>query len=66
MKFRLLVSVEKEKEKLNLLAPFLRPSLELSNAAFVINLKAVVNAPDAAKPHRKDCNIKNHRYQHHR
>lgn len=45
-------------EELNLLAPFRRPSLELSNAAFVINLKAEVNAPDAAKPARKDCNNK--------
>lgn len=47
-----------EKEKLNVLAPFRRPSLEFSNAAFVINLKAEVNAPDAANPVRKDCSNK--------
>lgn len=47
-----------EKEKLNLLAPFLKPSLELLNVAFVINLILDVNTPDAAKPARKDCNNK--------
>lgn len=41
-------------ENLHLLAPLRRPSLEFSNAAFVINLKAEVKAPDAAKPARKD------------
>lgn len=39
---------------LNILAPFRKPSLEFSNAAFVINLKPEVIAPDAAKPARKD------------
>jgi len=45
-------------EELNLLAPLRRPSGEFSNAAFVINLKADVRAPDAAEPARKDCNNK--------
>jgi len=40
--------------ELNLLAPLRRPFLEFSKAAFVINLKADVSAPDAAKPARKD------------
>lgn len=43
--------------ELNVLAPFRRPSLEFSKAAFVINLKAEVRAPDAAKPARKDWTI---------
>lgn len=47
---------KRTEEELNLLAPFRRPSLEFSNAAFVISLKAEVNAPDAAEPARKDCN----------
>lgn len=42
---------------MNIQAPLRRPSLELSNAAFVINLKAEVKAPDAAKPARKDWRI---------
>lgn len=41
----------------NILAPFRRPFADLSNAAFVINLKPDVSAPDAAKPAKKDCNI---------
>lgn len=49
--------------EMNLLAPLRRPSLEFSNAAFVINLKAEVSAPDAAKPARNDCNNKNRLYK---
>lgn len=37
------------------LAPLRRPFSELSKAAFVMNLKAEVKAPDAAKPTKKDC-----------
>ena len=42
---------------LNIIAPLRRPSLEFSNAAFVINLKPEVRSPDSAKTSRKD--IKN-------
>lgn len=39
------------------LAPLRRPLLDFSKAALVISLKAEVNAPDAAKPARKDLNM---------
>jgi len=39
----------------HILAPLRRPSWELSKAAFVMNLKAEVIAPDAAKPAKNDC-----------
>jgi hypothetical protein len=38
----------------DVLAPFRRPFCESSNAAFVINLKADVRTPDAARPAKKD------------
>lgn len=46
---------------LNLLAPLRSPSLEFSNAALVISLKAEVNTPDAANPPRKDCDNKRYK-----
>lgn len=46
--------VKQVSKQLNILAPLRRPSLEFSNAAFVISLKAEVRVPDVAKPARKD------------
>jgi len=43
------------KRGLNILAPLRSSSCELSNAAFVINLKAEIRAPDADKLARNDC-----------
>jgi len=39
----------------DILTPLRGPFLDLSNAAFVTNLRPEVRAPDAANPAKKDC-----------